>query len=118
MSNILDLSVLQPENWIIKLVDGDEFTIPGSISLGSILELEKKYKNIQENQDNTKDYEFMKDTIKTILQLDKKNANKVTDEYIVENDLDSIRFMSAIIDGFIAHATNIRNDENLGSPQN
>lgn len=122
MSNILDLSVIEPESFIIKLKNGDEFEIPGSVSLSIVLEFENNHKKITENKnknkDNKRDYEFMKNSIMKILKLDKANADKITDEYIIDNNLDSINYMTAIIDGFVNHVTKIANDENLESPQN
>lgn len=106
---------------MIKLPNGDEFAIPGSVSLSIVLEFENNHKKITENKnknkDNKRDYEFMKNSIMKILKLDKANADKVTDEYIIDNNLDSINYMTAIIDGFVNHVTKIASDENLESPQ-
>ncbi len=120
MSNILDLSVIEPDPFIIKLKNGDEFVIPGSVSLSIVLEFENNHKKITENKnkDNKRDYEFMKNSIMKILKLDKANADKITDEYLTDNNLDSINYMTAIIDGFVNHVTKIASDENLESPQN
>jgi len=118
MSNILDLSVIQPEPLIIKIPNGDIFTIPGSISLSIVLHFENQYKKLAEKKDNREEYMFMKSAIIDILKLDKENAKKVTDKYITDNNIDSMNYMTAIFDAFINHVTKLRSDENLDSPQN
>lgn len=117
MSNILDLSVVKPDNWIIRLPNKDEFAIPGTVSLSVVLDFENKYKKIAEGNDSVKEYKMMKDILITILKLDKENSIKVTDKYITDNSLDSLQYMTMIIEGFVNHVTKIRNDENLNSPQ-
>lgn len=118
MAKILDLSVIEPENFIIKIPNGDEFTIPGTISLSIVLHIQKQYQEILESQKGDEElYHFMKKTIMEILRIDKDNAKKVTDKYITTNHIDSIAYMNLIIDGFISHVASIEQDENLSSPQ-
>ena len=96
--------------------NGDEFEIPGTVSLGFVLKLEKDYANI-EDKDEKEQLKLLQKMVMSILKLDEENADKVNTKYIIDNKLDSPFIFRKIVEGFSNHVVKMAQDENLNSPQ-
>lgn len=116
MAKIIDLRVLQPDPLTIEIPNGDVFTIPGTISLGFLIKLEKYQEDLQNGKAVDK-LRLMQNMLIEVFRLDKENQEKVDVKYIEDNNLDSTIFMEAIMEGVSNHIMNISKDENLKSPK-
>lgn len=117
MAKIIDLSVIQQEPLIFKVPNGDEFIVPGEVSTGFVMKMNKMYEDMhKEDIDDMDKLKMMKQIVIEILKLDKNNEITVNMKYIDEN-LDDIRYLQAIIEAMSKHITEIQSDENLNSPK-
>lgn len=109
MAKIIDLSVLQQEELIFKLPNGEEFTIPGEVNTDFVLKMYKQQEELQKADGFEAQLKGLQSIVVTILQLDKSKTINL--KYIQEN-LTDIRYLRVIMEKMMEHINEIQNDPN------
>ncbi|MEA4921388.1 MAG: hypothetical protein VB078_10785 [Clostridiaceae bacterium] len=115
MAQIIDLSVFQKEDLVIKSLTGEEYHIPGNFSTEFYLYLYNAFTKIQKQkqEDYTEALNLLKSVALEIIKLDKsKNVSMDT----IKEQFDDFNVLQALIGQTMQYANEVVSDPTTGSP--
>lgn len=113
--NIIDLSLLQKDNFKIKAMTGEEYVIDGNFSTDFYLTLYDAYQKVQNKKkdDIHEATQLLKEIVLEILKLD--STKEVTMETLKQQKFDSFEVLQAVLAGTMEQANKVTSDPNSKS---
>jgi len=113
MAKIVDLGLLVREPLIFRDTKGDEYTIPGEVDLGFVMQLYAYHEQISQMKSETEAIKKGQEIVVDILNLDK--SKNITFEF-VKDRFNDIRYIKAVIGEMMKFIQEIAQDPNSNSP--
>ena len=114
--NIIDLSLLKKEDFVIKAITGEEYRIDGNFTTEFYLTLYDAYQKVGKvmKEDTRAATELLKEIVLEILRLDE--TKEVTMNTLKEQKFDSFEVLQHVLTAAMEQANEVTQNPNSGSP--
>lgn len=115
MAKIIDLSVFQKEDLVVKSLTGEEYHIPGNISTEFYLYFYNQYDKIQKlnKSDPNQSIQFLKEFALEIIKLDESKSPTME---TIDTQFKGFNVLMALVSNVMEYINEITSDPNSKSP--